>query len=522
MDSVRSKNSDEYSDQSHLSARFPNYKRWGMRGSEAPPGPVRSSSRRYRWRMLGRVLLHFVRWENAKNAGKDRGFVMRRIVAGRVQERVFDAAKFSKNIEQYQILNIHAKLLLYKEPHQRCQQDLVVILGYMNRMTCFNKFSVFVKRELAGKIMYNCWEKGSVIFTEGAQPHFFYFLLSGSVQLYKSCSSFTDDDASQEEAEENEGSKFRPYGKPIEEGGVFGESALADESPRMSTAIASESMECFTLKREDFLSLLGAYHDEEKCLKSDVIRSIPETKGVSEADMRRAIDSSYLRQYAKGAMMINGEEHFNPTGDRDPNSIHEPWAHVVVSGSVSLQKRLYLHQDPLPCGTTIVRIPEGAEREPAAPLPLISMKNPALDDVRKGVSEATLRRITDRVRESVCLEEPFQCKVPVPIPPPRAPALKYLSVQTYLPGQVFLPFSKECDYVIGAKEPTMILFLPKSPFLLHKSGVRMVRMFDELANSLIPVRPSIQQYNSGRIWSDYRKQLVRQVLVDKMLRKSLS
>ena len=98
MDSVRSKNSDEYSDQSHLSARFPNYKRWGMRGSEAPPGPVRSSSRRYRWRMLGRVLLHFVRWENAKNAGKDRGFVMRRIVAGRVQERVFDAAKFSKNL----------------------------------------------------------------------------------------------------------------------------------------------------------------------------------------------------------------------------------------------------------------------------------------------------------------------------------------------------------------------------------------------------------------------------------------
>ena len=507
MDTVISKNSSQNDEKiSHISDVSTTI--CGVRGAAKRFGKKSGSDisrfrpqRHFRWRMLSRVIVSFVRWEKLKSSGKDRGFVMRRIVAGRVQERVFNVAQFSKDVQQHQILTIHAKLLLYKEPQLRSNHDLVVILGYMNRMLCFNKYSVFTKRQLASKIRYSCYPENAVIFREGAQPKYFYFLLSGSVQLFKAEPSKKSGGSTEGfDEDEDSSNNLKPQGKPITEGAGFGDLSIAYSNPRYYTIKTCEPCECFTLESQDYLELLGSYHDEERTMKSNVIRKIPQVANVSEADIKKAIDSSYIKTFAKGDLIIKGEDFcFENQNTNDPSSAQlDTYAYVVVSGSAVLEKRISVSQEPLPGGTTIVRLPENS------------------------VENKTLDVLAQKVRARTTMDQPFEGLLTLPPPPPEVPTLKYLSVQTYVTGDVFLPFIHEKDYVVGAKEATTILFVPKTPFMLHKSGEVMVKLFDELLNSKICVDEQLKEYNSRRIWKDYRKQLVRQVLVDKLLRKSRS
>ena len=162
-----------------------------------------------------------------------------------------------------------------------------------------------------------------------------------------------------------------------------------------------------------------------------------------------------------------------------------------------------MKEEPLPCGTTIVNRAKSTGAE-----------------LTGQDSDALLSSVTQRVRESIAMDQPVVLShLTAPPPPPTFATSKYLSVKTYVVGDVFLPFIYEENYVIGAKEPTTILFLPKTPFMLHKSGEKMVKLFEELANSKIVLNSLLKEYNCGRIWKDYRKQVVRHVLVDKMLRK---
>ena len=472
-------------------------RRWGMKAFESPKDPRMQMLRRFRWRMLTRVILHFNRWAKLKTSGKDQGFVMRRMVAGRVQERIFNVEHFSKLVQQHQVLTIHAKLLLFKEPQHRCSQDLVVIVGCMNRMKCFNKYSVFIKRQLASRIRYNCYEKGTVVFKEEALPQFFYFILSGSVQFYTKAPHTV---ASPQPVHQDK----KNVGNTIKEGEGFGELGIVEDAPRKGTIVAAEHCECFTLEKQDFIELLGAFHDEERAMKFNVIKGIPEIEGVPEADIRRAIDSSYIKTFAKGEIIVKGEDHCLARKDskellNSTMSCLDTYAHVVVNGSVVLEKRVSVKQEPLPCGTTIVSLPQETD------------------------TDAILNTVTHRVRESIALEQsPDLGALAVPSPPSSDPTSKYLSVCTYVPGDVFLPFVHEEEYVMGAKEATTLLFLPKTPFMLHKSGERMVKLFEGLAGAEISVNHLLREYNSARIWRDYRKQLVRTVLVDKLLRKSRS
>ena len=512
MDIILSKNSSHGDRTSHLSDVSATL--YGVRGAvkrftakKSTPEVSRASlnvrqKRSFRWRMLSRVIVSFVRWEKLKSSGKDRGFVMRRIVAGRVQERVFNVAQFSKHVQQHQVLNIHAKLLMFKEPHYRCKNDLVVILGYMNRMQCFNKYSVFTKRQLASKIRYSCYSENTVIFREGESPTYFYLLLSGSVQLFKTVnlplSEGSEDGITEEEPRSRE--VLAPQGKPITEGASFGDHSIAYSSVRTFTTKTREPCECFTLECKDFIELLGVYHDEERMMKSNVIRKIPQVENVPEADIKRAIDTSYIKTFAKGDLIIKGEDFcLDNQNSSDPPSAHlDTYACVVVSGSAVLEKQISVSQEPLPGGTTIVKLPDDS------------------------IENKTLETVTQKVRARTTMEQPFDFEglLTLPPPPPEFPTLKFLSVQTYVAGDLFLPFVREKDYVVGAKEATTILYVPKTPFMLHKSGEIMAKLFDELLNAKISVDEQLKEYNSRRIWKDYRKQLVRQVLLDKLLRKS--
>jgi hypothetical protein len=363
-------------------------------------------------------------------------------------------------------------------------------------MQCFNKYSVFTKRQLASKIQYNCYPGNEVIFREGAPPTYFYLLLSGSVQLYK-----YDTPTPSEGVEEDIAVSKRELiaqGKPITEGASFGDLSIAYSSARNFTIKTREPCECFTLEGQDYMELLGSYHDEERTMKSNFIRKIPEVANVPEADIKRAIDSSYIKSFAKGDFIIKGEDFYlDNQNSSDPSSAHlDTYAHVVVSGSAVLEKRICVNQEPLPGGTTIVKLPESP------------------------MDNKTLETVTQKVRARTTIGPPLEGLLTLPPLPPEFPTLKYLSVQTYVSGDIFLPFVHEHDYVVGAKESTTILYVPKTPFMLHKSGETMVKRFDELLNSKISVDEQLKEYNSQRIWKDYRKQLVPQVLVDKLLRKS--
>jgi len=446
--------------------------RFGFQFGDDSPAKLK---RRFRWKMMTRVLTYFIRWEKIRNSGRDRGFVMRRLVAGRVQERVFNVKDFCKTVKQYQILTTHAKLLLYKEPAQRSSQDELIILGYFNRMVCFNKYSVFTKRELAKRVRYNCYQKGDVIFSQGQHPQFFYLMLSGGAQDYQT-----------------EEGVLKPVGSPIREGDGFGELGIVHDHPRLVSVILTEHSEIFTLEKEDFKKLLLEYHDEERTRRSTHITSIPEISSVPEGDIQKAIDSSYIKHFNKGEIIIDGSERKSGKPRSSKEKVQscmnspEHFAYIVVSGSVVLEKRIVVCQKALPCGTTIVNLDQHSDQA--------DLINIVKSKINSHPIQAPNTACTWKQR--------------------------YLSVKTFVVGDMFCSLDLEDGYVIGAKEATEILYLPKMPFMLHKLGEPMLKRFDQLSGYKITISTLLEEYNSNRLWKDYRKQLVKQVLEEKHFRRS--
>ena len=198
---------------------------------------------------------------------------------------------------------------------------------------------------------------------------------------------------------------------------------------------------------------------------------------------------SSIKTFEKGETIIRGCDHDirNKTASellRERMEGSEFYGMIIVSGSVVLEKEVTIREEQLPCGENVFSVP------------------PKLD------TDLVINRITHKVRSSIGRLRPRMKTM-------------YLSVATFAEGDFFCPIVKESDYVYGVRENTTILYVPRTPFLLHKTGDKMIKLFNDLSQSKISVNYLLRKYNMSHVWKDYKHQLIQQVLTNKQKKKEL-
>ena len=82
------------------------------------------------------------------------------------------------------MITYFARAIYNEHYNRRSEQDVISILGYLNRLKCFDKYNTATKKKLAAKVNYNCFHKQDVLFEQGKLARLFYIVLSGRVQEY--------------------------------------------------------------------------------------------------------------------------------------------------------------------------------------------------------------------------------------------------------------------------------------------------------------------------------------------------
>ena len=111
----------------------------------------------------------------------------------------------------------------------------------INNIAFFSQLSSKEKRLLISLLHRRCFEMNEEIFRENSPATAAYFVIQGSVGLYKA-----KDDGIQDRVH---------Y---VSQGRCFGCSALLEETSALTSARALESTSVFVLLRNDFLSLIEA------------------------------------------------------------------------------------------------------------------------------------------------------------------------------------------------------------------------------------------------------------------------
>ncbi len=93
----------------------------------------------------------------------------------------FNLNAFKPEVQSCGTLNPRAKAILMKPSFNRTAEELAFLQRFTLKLKCFDRYPVYVRKELASVLYYEAFEKGRVVIRQGDTGFNFYFIASGSV-----------------------------------------------------------------------------------------------------------------------------------------------------------------------------------------------------------------------------------------------------------------------------------------------------------------------------------------------------
>ena len=205
---------------------------------------------------------------------------------------VFNISAFRPDVQCFSNLTQNAKALLIKPSWMRSKSDLEYLQQFTLRLKCFERYSMFVRRQLAEVLFYHSFEKGRVIIRQGDQGFNFYFILSGSVLI----------EVQQEDPQT--GTKHSNIMGELGPGTSFGELALLHESKRRATIVCKEDSEFLTIDKPDFETVLRLSHEMEWDTRMIILQNHPLFTDWSLNALQMVAEGSTIIEYPPNTVIV--------------------------------------------------------------------------------------------------------------------------------------------------------------------------------------------------------------------------
>lgn len=190
-------------------------------------------------------------WDNGQKVGKvlDRGVCFGELALMYNQPRAIDI-KAQTAVVLWRIERMSYKQIVLHFKQKRMSASLHMLQNIsVNDCKLGETLDMFELQTLVGALERESFDEGDVIIRQGSHGDHFYIIESGGVGVHK---------------EDNLGKSEKVA--VLNKGDYFGEKALLSEDLRAASIIAETRVECLTLSRQDFISLVGTVQEAAKNL----------------------------------------------------------------------------------------------------------------------------------------------------------------------------------------------------------------------------------------------------------------
>ena len=204
----------------------------------------------------------------------------------------FNVNAFKPEIQSYGALSLRAKAILMQPSFNRSEEELKFIHQFTVRLKCFDRYPIYVRKELARVLYYESFEKGRVVIRQGDIGFNFYFILSGSVLV------------EMQEEDQKTGKKHNMIIGELGAGAAFGELALLHDDRRRATIVCHENCEFLKIDKPDFDEVLKKNYEREWKNRMHHLKEHPIFQKWSLGNLHYAVESSHLIEYPPNTLVL--------------------------------------------------------------------------------------------------------------------------------------------------------------------------------------------------------------------------
>ena len=204
----------------------------------------------------------------------------------------FNVRSFFPECQSCSGLSERVKIILTKPSWSRNKDELEIVRRFVMKLTCFGRYSVYVRQELAHVIFYEVFERGRVVIRQGDVGYSFYFIASGSVLV-----EIQDRDPVSGVVRTN-------IVGELGAGSTFGDLALLNDDKRRATIVCKEDCEFLKVDKTDFKKILMESCRENWAQSNAVLSQHPLFRGWSKSQLKLAVEGSQFVEFTSNSVII--------------------------------------------------------------------------------------------------------------------------------------------------------------------------------------------------------------------------
>ena len=361
----------------------------------------------------------------------------------------FNVNAFKPEIQSWEGLSLKAKAILIKPSWLRTEDELKFLHRFTIRLKCFDRYPMYVRKELARVLYYESFEKGRVVIRQGDIGFNFYFILSGSVFV------------EMQEKDQRTGKKLNMIVGELSSGAAFGELALLHDDRRRATIVCKEYSEFLKVDKPDFDEVLKKNHEKEWKERMEYYKEHPLFEEWTPANLHYAVESSQTVEYLPNTVIL-----------KDLATASEN-IFFIVKGTCKVVQKVYFWE------RNEVRCPKYSREVLKLPPLSIGIRNQNETDT----PELFLQQVK-----------------------------KWWVLRILQPGDYFGVGEGDRGVSVISHEKAELLLVNKMVFMKCGRAKCLVRMKTE-AEKFYPSRKiALQSFNETRKWKEYKKQVVMEAV----------
>ena len=368
-------------------------------------------------------------------------------------------------------LSARVKAILQKVDWSRTDEEIEVVRRFVMKLAYFNRYSLYVRQELAHVLFYDVFERGRVVIRQGDVGYSFYFIVSGSVLV-----QIQDKDPVSGVVRTN-------IVGELGAGGTFGDLALLNDDKRRATIVCKEDCEFLKVDKSDFKKILMESCRENWAHSSEILSGHELFRDWSEESLRLAVEGSQFVEFTSNSVVIK--------------DLSEPSEHIfiVTKGKCQVVRKVSL----LASGGR-------SQREP------LRLNLPP----RNATNDVTVQKCSDRkqqVPDASDQQEKGQGG--------KRCIQKWWLIRTLYPGDYFGIGEGPSNTSVICVDMAECLLI-NSIILAKQSQGRYLEATRNEAKTFYPtLEKAFKSYVEGKQWTEYKQRVLQQVLSDLRRRKTM-
>ena len=356
----------------------------------------------------------------------------------------FNVNAFKPEIQSWEGLSQKAKAILVKPSWLRTDDELKFLHRFTIRLKCFDRYPMYVRKELARVLHYESFEKGRVVIRQGDIGFNFYFILSGSVLV------------EMQEKDQRTGRKLNMIVGELSSGAAFGELALLHDDRRRATIVCKEFSEFLKVDKPDFDEVLKKNYEREWIERMEYFKTNPLFDGWTPANLHYAVESSQTVEYIPNTVILKDL------------AVPSESIFFIVKGTCKVVQKVYFWE----------RVEAGYPKcaQEAIKLPPISI----------GIRNQNESETQDLVRQ----------------------VKKWWVLRILHPGDYFGVGEGDRGISVISHEKAELLLVNKMVFVRCERGKCLARMRTEATKLYPSRKTALESYRETKRWKEYKRQVV--------------